>query len=235
MKILTAPQSGSQAGTTASRNRFGQYLRSRAIPVQPRTPKQTLNRANFTLGSNGWRQLTDTQRTAWNDYAAQISRSDSLGSQYQPTGAELYTGALVTNPGLAVTDPPATLPIYVLAVDTITYVDPAPGPEAFGVTVSFTSPDNSVLIETSGPLSPGVTSAASIRKWNSLPNSDINRQAMLFSLAASPIDFLTQYKRLFPSPSSGQVIWFRFREIFTDASNAGIVNKNLQTYRFVVP
>jgi hypothetical protein len=236
VKILTAPQSGSQAGTTASRNRFGQYLRTRAIPVQPRTPKQTLNRAAFTVGSSAWRALTDAQRTAWNDYAAQLTRSDSLGSSYQPTGAELFTGSVVTSQDLTLTDPPAVLPNYFLYANAVTYTDPTPGPEAFTVGVGQTNADNRFLIETSGPVSPGLTSAAAIRQWRSLPGSAANLYANLFSFNASPVAFLTEYNYLFPSPTTGQVIFFRFTEVaYPGGSIAGIRNKQRQTLRFVVP
>lgn len=238
MKILTAPQSGSQAGTTASRNRFGQYLRSRAIPVQPRTSKQTAIRAGLTIGSAYWRALSDTERTAWNDFAAQIQRSDSLGSNYAPTGAELLAGAVATVGGnyTGITNPPAVLPNWTLAVSSITYTDPTPGPEAFTVDTVLTSADNKMIVETSGPVSPGVMSAAAVRRWRSLPETALNLRANLFSLAATPVDILTQYKYIFPSPTSGQVLWFRFKEIYFDnGTDANVANRLKLTMRFVVP
>lgn len=236
MKILDTPRSGSVAGTTASRNRFGQYYRTRAIPVQPRTPKQTFNRSFLTCGSSQWRSLTDPQRTAWNDYAAQITRSDRMGSGYSPTGASLYTGAVIGVSGTAVTAPPATLPNYVLAIDTMTYVDSTPGPEALTATLVTTSNDNLMLVETSGPVSPGLTSAAAIRRWQSLPPTGENRVRQQFSMSTSPVALLTAYKRLYPSIVSGQVIWFRFRELFYDISGTTpIANRNVTTYRLAIP
>lgn len=237
MKILTAPQSGSQAGTTASRNRFGQYLRTRAMPVQPRTPKQTFNRALLTGSSSTWRTLSAVTQTAWNDYAAQITRSDSLGQNYQPTGAELFVAAVVCSgsSGFA-SDPPSVLPTYVLQVSSVAYVDPTPGPEALNVGIVVTSANNLVKIETSGPISGGITSAAAVRRWFSLPDGAANLQALQFPMSASPIDAITAYKRLFPSPVTGNNIWFRFTEIFFDGSSAaGVTNTLKQTYRLVVP
>lgn len=236
MKILTDPRSGSYQGITSSRNRFGQYVRTRATPVQPRTPKATANRAQLTAGSSAWRLLTDPQRTAWNDYAAQLSRTDSLGSSYSPTGASIYTAASII--GLAagsVTDPPLVLPSYVLAVDSMDYVDATPGPEALTVTVSVTSADNLFVAETSGPVSPGITSAASVRRWRSLPANAANNMLNNFSFSANPVSLLTNYKYLFPSPLPGQSIWFRFRELFIDPTNAvGVVNHLYQTFRLVI-
>lgn len=236
MKYLGDPSSGSQAGTTASRNRFGQYKRTRAVPVQPRTPKATNNRMILTAGSSGWRSESDATRTAWNDYAAQITRSDRLGSGYSPTGAALYAGSRIAsgNGWTPPQDPPSILPNYVLVIESVTYVDPTPGPEAFNVGIAQTDANNFFLIETSGPVSPGITSAAAVRRWRSLPASALNLTPRQYAMSASTVNFLAQYNFLFPSPVVGQVIWFRFSEIFYDgASAAAIVNRSRQTFRFV--
>lgn len=236
MKILDVPQSGSVAGVTSSRNRFGQYRRSRAVPVQPRTPKQTSIRAAFTSAASLWRTLSDPQRTAWNDYAAQIVRNDSLGSSYSPTGAALFTGSSALDPISNISAPPTILPSWYLYVTGITYTDPTPGPEALEVAINTTDANNKVIIETSGPVSPGVTSAAAVRQWRSLPASALNLSANQFSMAANPIPMLSQYTSLFPSPSSGQTIWFRFNEVFFESgSNAGIKTRAAQTFRLIVP
>lgn len=233
MKYLGDPSSGSQAGTTASRNRFGQYKRTRAIPVQPRTPKQTNTRAQFTTASSRWRSLSDPQRTAWNDYAAQISYNDSLGSPYNPTGAALFVASSVANQSVGtVEDAPVNLPQYFLILAGVTYVDPAPGPEAFTIDIGVTDTSNSLLIETSGPVSPGITSAAAIRSWRSLPDSSLNLTPNLFEMTVASVPILTEYKRLFPSPLPGQTIWFRVSELFVDTNFSGVKNRNAQTIRF---
>lgn len=236
MKILTAPQSGSQAGTTASRNRFGQYLRSRATPVQPRTPKQTFKRAAFTQASSSWRQLTAPERDAWNAYASQVQRSDSLGQSYTPTGHELYVGGAISTQDLASQSAaPAILPLYVLQVVGMTYTDPTPGPEALDVNIATTDANNQLIVETSGPLSPGVTSAAAVRQWVSLPDTAENQRNQLYSMNASPVPILAEYKFLFPSPTTGQIIWFRFKEVFVDPTNSsGVSNRLLQTFRLII-
>ncbi len=237
MLVLKPPQSGSIAGTTASRNRFGQYERSRGIPVQPRSPKATFTRALLSSGSSQWRSLPYVDQTAWNDYADGLTRSNPLGSSYQPTGASLFAGAAVVDTGVGnITVPPSTLPSYLLLVTGMSYTDPTPGPEAFDFTIDATDANNQVLVETSGPISPGITSAAAVRRWRSLPSSANNLHATTYPMTASPIDILTEYKFLFPSPTTGQVIWFRFREAFFDGTvTAGIVNRVRQTFRFVVP
>jgi hypothetical protein len=97
MKKLDVPQSGSQADTTASRNRFGQYNRTRAMPTQPRTDAQLAVRSYLTNVSQAWRELTDAQRTAWSEYAAAHPRVDSLGSTIVLTGHQMFNGVNVLN------------------------------------------------------------------------------------------------------------------------------------------
>jgi hypothetical protein len=90
MKYLGAPQSGSQANLTASRNRNGQYIRSRAIPVNPRSAKQGAVRARLAASAAIWRTLTADGRAGWADLAAGFHRKDSLGQDYTPTGFQMF-------------------------------------------------------------------------------------------------------------------------------------------------
>lgn len=138
--------------------------------------------------------------------------------------------------GTAPAGPPPDLPSYVLTVDNITYTDPTPGPEAFTLAVLTTSADNVMIIETSGKVSPGLTSAAAVRRWFTLPQAASNRFIQQFPFATNPVAFLTNYNYLFPSPQTGDVIWFRFREIaYPGGSAIPITNKLFQTLRFVTP
>lgn len=104
MKYLGPPQSGSQANTVASRNRFGQYYRTRAIPVQPRTTRQVSNRGTFgSLATNWSTILTDSQRQQWRDYAGITPVVNSLGVSIYLTGFQTYVGVnqLLARAGLS--------------------------------------------------------------------------------------------------------------------------------------
>lgn len=90
MKILDVPQSGSINYRTASRNRNGQYLRARAIPVQPRTTAQLAVRGYLSLNSQEFGSLTKVQQAAWATYASLHPRTDSLGQANIMTGAQAY-------------------------------------------------------------------------------------------------------------------------------------------------
>lgn len=84
--------SGSVAGSTYSHNKFGPYIRNRAMPVNPNTSFQAAVRSRFGNLSQSWRGLTASQRTQWNTQAVNISLVDSLGQAYTPTGAQYYVG-----------------------------------------------------------------------------------------------------------------------------------------------
>lgn len=90
MKFLDVPQSGSVAGMVSSRNRYGQYRRTRASPVNPGTSFQGLARARLALAAAVWRTITPAQRQAWKTLGLLMLRTDSLGQSYNLTGAQAF-------------------------------------------------------------------------------------------------------------------------------------------------
>lgn len=90
MKMLDVPQSGSVAGQTSSRNRFGQYRRTRAIPINPNSDAQAAVRNRLSVNSAAWRDLTDDQRAGWESLGAQMQRTDALGQTYTLNGFQAY-------------------------------------------------------------------------------------------------------------------------------------------------
>jgi hypothetical protein len=123
MKVLVPPQSGSKEGITASRNRFGQYIRTRAIPVNPASFAQGAVRARMAGNSAAYRLLTSAQRAGWSDLGLMMTRSDSLGQSYALQGNQAY--ASINNNNLAagaavVADAPAIATPVALATVTIT-------------------------------------------------------------------------------------------------------------------
>lgn len=153
MKVLKPPQSGSLAGQTASRNRFGQYERTRAIPVNPASGAQGLVRARMAANSAAWRALTSAQRAGWTGLGVSMVRSDSLGQTYSLQGNQAYASVnnLRLETGLTVVaDAPAlvTPPVITGIVLTLTAIafsiayTPTPMPAATYLAV-FASPQRS--------------------------------------------------------------------------------------------
>ena len=79
--------SGSIAGNTHARNRFGNYIRPRTKPVDPATARQLAARTRMSFLTEEWGDtLTAAQRLAWETYAAAIAMSNRLGQTIHPTG-----------------------------------------------------------------------------------------------------------------------------------------------------
>lgn len=79
--------SGSIAGTVHARNRFGNYIRPRTKPVNPRSDRQETVRATLSFLAEYWHgDLTDVQRGLWNTYAAAVAMTNRIGETIHLTG-----------------------------------------------------------------------------------------------------------------------------------------------------
>lgn len=88
---LLTQMSGSIGGVTGSRNRYGMYLRARATPVNPSSPAQVVVRNLVATLSNHWIDtLTESQRSLWETYAANVAMVGALGSEIFLTGLNHY-------------------------------------------------------------------------------------------------------------------------------------------------
>lgn len=199
MKILDVPRSGSYQGITSSHNRFGQYVRTRATPVNPNTTQQGVVRARMSANSALWRTLTAAQRAGWSDLAASISRNDSLGSTYTFNGFMAFcsvnnNNAAAGNAG--VTDAPALVtPATILtAVLTLT---------AAALSVAYTVT----------PLPAGARLFAFASPQRSAGRSfeaDYRLLAVSAAAAASPANLYAAYVAKFGIPVVGNRIFFSF-------------------------
>lgn len=83
--------SGSIAGTTFARNRYGNYARARTKPVNPNTDLQQVVRSSMALLTTRWSDtLTAPQRTAWNLYGSNVTMTNKLGESMNLSGFNHY-------------------------------------------------------------------------------------------------------------------------------------------------
>lgn len=83
--------SGSLGGITAARNKGGQYIRARVVPVDPGTGFQTTLRTIFGSLAILWQTtLTAAQRTAWDTYAENVTVVNRIGETVNLTGLQMY-------------------------------------------------------------------------------------------------------------------------------------------------
>lgn len=197
MKILDIPRSGSYAGVTSSRNRFGQYVRTRAIPVNPNTTYQSQMRARFGDMAQAWRGLTDAQRAGWNALAGSIVRTDALGQTYSLTGLQAYAMVNLNNLDAAnaqVDDAPALVSPTGLLTMAITTTG---GTLSVAYTATPLPAGNKLFIYASPPRSAGRNFEA-----------DLRLIAVTAAAAASPHDLLAAYTARFGAPVVDQKIFF---------------------------
>lgn len=208
MKILDVPQSGSVAGVTSSRNRFGQYRRTRATPVNPNTPAQSGIRAILSGCSSNWASLTPTEKTSWNVWAALHPRTDSLGQVYTMTGAQAFNAVnclLVMIGAAAVTMPPA---------DPV--IDP---PALVSITPTLASPtawDNISIDFTPSPVPAGHNLLLYLSPPKSGGSSfcgDLRYLTKALAAATTTVDVAAEYTGKFGVAAEGQNIFARARLI----------------------
>lgn len=83
--------SGSIAGNTFARNRYGNYARARTKPVNPNSTGQVLIRSALGELTERWGDtLTVGQRTAWNLYASSVAMKNKLGETIHLSGFNHY-------------------------------------------------------------------------------------------------------------------------------------------------
>ena len=158
MKVLTVPSSGSVAGQTASRGRYGQYIRTRAIPVQPRTANQLAVRSAFQILSQTWSSLSKDQQSAWTAWAVAHPRKDSLGQSSPLSGAQAYVSVntVLQTAGFSVVSlPPAEPDMTGFVPGTVTATVSTLGIPQFVLTGGSMGAADSIFIFSSPPQSPG--------------------------------------------------------------------------------
>ncbi len=99
--------SGSMAGNTFARNRYGNYMRARTKPTNKNTDRQVGARATMSSISERWSNvLTAIERDAWNEYANNVPVTNKLGESIKLSGFNHYvrSNTAILNAGLSVVD-----------------------------------------------------------------------------------------------------------------------------------
>jgi hypothetical protein len=119
--------SGSTAGNTFARNRFGNYVRARTKPVNPRSQGQSLMRLIIGYLTEAWHEeLSDSDRAKWATYANAITMKNRLGENMKCTGFNHFIRAnsVICQKGDAAIEPgptelslPQTDPTFAIALN----------------------------------------------------------------------------------------------------------------------
>jgi hypothetical protein len=197
MKMLIEPRSGSYQGLTSSRNRYGQYVRTRATPVNPNTSNQGTVRSRLASNAAAWRGLTDAQRAGWESLGSQMTRTDALGQSYALNGFGAFVS--VNNNLLAAGEATVAAAPALVTPDGLE-------------TSTITSTGGTLAIAyTATPLSTGVkllVYASPQRTAGRNYESDLRLIFTSAAAAASPANVLASYTARFGAPVVGNRIFF---------------------------
>lgn len=211
---------GSLAGQVHSRNTFGNYIRQKVSPVQPRTSRQLEVRELFTSFSRRFSQvLTDEQQEAWRQAAASTPVRDVFGDSITLTGINLYTrlNSLRALMGLEPLDEPP--PVVQVGAPELTNV--VANPAAPTLTVDFSpSPvpaDTYLFIWATEPLNPGVAFVAhKLRLLTVLPPGTAS-PAELFPAYLERFGGLVNGKRLYLAAEFVHAYGWKGQRVLTSA------------------
>ena len=197
---------------TSSRNRSGQYRRTRAIPTQPRTAAQLAARARLTSLSAGWRGLTDEQRASWNAFGGSFTVVNSLGQSVNLTGAQCYVKVNAVNllNGDSAVDTPPALPAF--AALAITGFTAAAGTPAVSVAGDAPASGTDYMLYFSPQASPGISY-----------NSRYRWILVSTSVDTYPLDVTAEYVAKFGTLVAGKKIFLKVVQSQAGMQDSGTV------------
>jgi hypothetical protein len=225
MGQIASAASGSMGGLTYSHNKGGAYVRSRAIPTNPNTPRQVAVRATFGTLTKSWAGLGPDGQLAWNLFAAANPIINALGASVTTSGLAAYTGlnaALLGAGEPLITSPPVdrtVLPLGPVSGATFTTTLGVLTLAEFAVTAP-TGNDSSYYVYATPPMSPGIN-----------PNSSIYRflGAEAEPAMAGNVGLVTSYTDTFSNlVTPGAAIWLNIL-LMNNASGATMPLMKFQT------
>jgi len=202
------------AGQVHSRNTFGNYIRQKVSPVQPRSPRQLEIRSHLTdLAKRYSTVLTDDQRAAWINFAAANPVIDVFGDSIVLTGMNMYQKINVLRKlmGLPVLDnPPSDLSVE--------------NPTDAGLNISWIGSPPSLSMEVVFAPTP-VPSGHRVEIWATEPMKPgvmfFSQKLRLLKITAanqtSPVDIAKDYITRFGEPAVGTKVGIEVR--FVKESN----------------
>lgn len=197
---------GKIGSSVFSRNKGGAYIRTKVTPVNPKTPAQQLVRQNFGQNSKKWSgTLTQSQRDAWNAFAASNPVRDVFGNSITLTGLATFNRMnqiLLQIGSFQILNPPADYSVTPIANPTS--ISTAVASDATAVVLHWpTTPDGemntSLYVFATPPLAPGKTPNANLFRYITNISTD--------SLTAASVSVGVAYNAIFGEPITGKNIW----------------------------
>lgn len=203
---------GKIGGHVASKNRGGAYLRTKVTPVNPQSLAQQANRVDFQTISQGWRDLTESQRKQFIAAVSDYKKTDIFGDIRVPSGSNLYqklnmnlsyaNSALISVPDAALSSP-VQEPIVAAA---------AAGAGTFTVDIDSAAlpADVALVVECTGPVGAG----------QSFVKNRFTKLQTAAPSASAPFNIAASYVAKYGALVAGQKIFVRTKMVNTTSGIA---------------
>jgi len=218
-----AAASGSRNGNTYSRNRVSNYIRNRTKPLNPFTLAKAWTKNVLATIAGSWiSALTDAERTAWNDRAAEYIFSNGVNGTYVPTGFQLYQteniNAVLLSTGTSTTPPAKSGDTFKSALSAV--YDISAG--TLNIAWTSTTITQKAKIFFTPPVSSGLGLGSLKNKFRML-RSQTTQVPVILTLDGTPVSETTAYNEQFGtalaptvSPPTGTTIWLKLVAVRLD-------------------
>lgn len=199
---LVGQISGSVGGTVFSHNRFGPYMRRRAVPVTSTTPNAMAAKAALAAGSAAWQGLSATNKLAWRNWALVNPVTDSLGMAQALTAHQAFTGlyARCLRVGTATLTLPPIAPAPAPLLSLTQTCDIGPGNFELAFTATPLGADENAWLRATVVNSEGIHYVDNLLKY-----------VMISAAAqASPLDHQTAIETYYGPMAVGNVVHVNF-------------------------
>lgn len=202
---------GKLGGHVHSRNRSGNYTRTKVTPNNPQTSYQTTVRNRLGTQSSAWSALTAAQRQAWNNAVDDFSRTNVFGDKVRPSGKNLYASLnnnLDSVGVAAVLVPP--LPEAVEPISGVSITISLAG--TYAVAYTGTTAASDIQIWATTGLSQGTSNA----------NNKFRLVEAIDGAVASPYDMKTAFDLRFGAPTLGTKVFIKLVVVNSTTGQAGV-------------
>ncbi len=206
--------SGKIGGTIFSRSKGGTYAKNRVIPLNPQTTAQTLVRQAFGAIAQAWRNLTATQRSAFDAAANGYPYQNRLGESKVLSGSALHQQLNLNLNSINAANINSPLAPSTVEDGTITALSCESGGD---ISLTVLAVGGSTATDWSLEATPSVSNGVSnvsnkFRKIGVIP----------FASAGLPFDATTLYETVFGLPLVGSNVSFRIKPVNRLTGQSGV-------------
>ena len=195
-------------GSVFSKNRSGNYIRTKVTPVNPQSTAQQLQRGLLTSQSQAWRNLTQAQRDGWAAYANATPYTDIFGDVKFLSGSSMFTKTnlnLLKVGAATLTDAPNPVSLPLIGISAIVAtVSTGTGTNVLTITTTADGDDTDVSLAVYA--TPPVSAGKSFVK-------NLYKQINVATAAAATKTLTTSYSAIYGSMSVGSKVFVRVQAV----------------------